>query len=123
MTKEESKHHLELYAQLQSENERMKAEIAKLPKLDKGDKIKLYGKETEVIGFNVAWNEGLFDYEIILLTEGRGDPFKRSLDSIEILPQPPKQPPKKPICCEKYMRCQDCPSSPNYINPLTNNKQ
>jgi len=38
-------------------------------------------------------------------------------------PQPPKQPPKKPICCEKYMRCQDCPSSPNYINPLTSNKQ
>lgn len=75
----------------ESENERMKAEIAKLPKLDKGDKIKLYGKETEVIGFNVSWNEGLFDYEIILLTEGRGDPFKRSLGSIEILPQPPKQ--------------------------------
>lgn len=78
--------------QLQSENERLKEERDVLPKLEKGDRIKLYGKETEVIGFEAAWNDGLNPpgYEIILLTIGRGDPFKRSLNCIEVLP-PPKQ--------------------------------
>ena len=58
-----------------------------LPRLGKGDKIKLYGKITTVTGFEVYWNDALEPpiYEIILLTTGRGDPFKRSLDVIEVL--------------------------------------
>lgn len=58
-----------------------------LPKLEIGDKIKLYGRKTTVEGFDVVWNEGLIppQYEIILLTTKRGDPFKRSLSEIEIL--------------------------------------
>lgn len=56
-----------------------------LPVLHKGDKIKLYGKETTVEGFSVVYNDGIGDYEIILHTTGRADPFKRSLDVIEIL--------------------------------------
>ena len=58
-----------------------------LPKLQIGDKIKLYGKETTVTGFEANWNDALEPprYEIILLTIGRGDPFYRSLDSIELL--------------------------------------
>ena len=58
-----------------------------LPRLEKGDKIKLYGKVTTVTGFEVYWNDALEPpiYEIILLTTGRGDPFKRSLDVIEVL--------------------------------------
>jgi len=60
-----------------------------LPKLEKGDKIKLYGKETIVKGFDVHWNDALNppQYEIILLTTGRGDPFYRSLDKIELTEQ------------------------------------
>ena len=60
--------------------------IKVLPKLEKGDKIKLYGKETIVKGFDVHWNNDLNppQYEIILLTTGRGDPFYRSLDKIEL---------------------------------------
>ena len=60
--------------------------IEVLPKLEKGDKIKLYGKETIVKGFDVHWNDALNppQYEIILLTTGRGDPFYRSLDKIEL---------------------------------------
>jgi hypothetical protein len=56
-----------------------------LPKLQKGDKIKLYGRITSVEGFRVIWNEAFNDYEIILLTTGRADPFKRSLDVIELI--------------------------------------
>lgn len=58
----------------------------KLPFLEKGDEIKLYGKKTIVEGFTASWNEAFNEYEIILLTTGRGDPFRRSLDVIE-LPQ------------------------------------
>lgn len=49
-----------------------------------GSKIKLYGKETTVTGFYGAYNEGLEKWETIILTEGRGDPFERSVDQIEI---------------------------------------
>jgi len=56
-----------------------------LPKLEIGDKIKLYGKETTVKGFTVCWNEAFKSYEIIILTNGRGDPFYRSLDKIELI--------------------------------------
>jgi len=56
-----------------------------LPKLEVGDKIKLYGKETIVTGFKVNWNDALDQHEIILLTTGRGDPFYRSLANIEII--------------------------------------
>jgi len=58
-----------------------------LPRLERGDKIKLYGKKTTVKGFEVYWNDALEPprYEIILLTTGRGDPFQRSLDMIEVL--------------------------------------
>jgi hypothetical protein len=56
-----------------------------LPKLEVGDKIKLYGKETIVTGFKVNWNDALEQQEIILLTTGRGDPFYRSLANIEII--------------------------------------
>lgn len=57
----------------------------KLPHLNKGDKIKLYGRVTTVTGFGVQWNDALDKYEIILWTTGRGDPFERSLDVIEVL--------------------------------------
>ena len=58
-----------------------------LPKLQIGDKIKLYGKETKVTGFELSYNDALTPpkYEIILLTTGRGDPFYRSLDQIEVV--------------------------------------
>lgn len=50
-----------------------------------GDTIKIYGQETKVLGFYAAFNEGLMKWETIILTEGRGDPFERSLDVIEVL--------------------------------------
>ena len=58
-----------------------------LPILEKGDEIKLYGTKTIVKGFEVYYNDALNppQYEIILLTTGRGDPFKRSLDKIELI--------------------------------------
>ena len=58
-----------------------------LPELNRGDIIKLYGKKTTVIGFNVQYNDALTppQYEIILLTTGRGEPFFRSLDHIELI--------------------------------------
>jgi hypothetical protein len=59
--------------------------ISRLPHIEIGDKIKLYGRITTVVGFNVLWNDALEDYEIILLTTGRGDPFKRSLKQIELV--------------------------------------
>jgi hypothetical protein len=59
--------------------------ISRLPNIEIGDKIKLYGRITTVVGFNVLWNDDLEDYEIILLTTGRGDPFKRSLKQIELV--------------------------------------
>lgn len=60
-----------------------------LPFLEKGDQIKLYGKTTTVEGFEVSYNDGFEAYEIILLTTGRGDPFKRTLPNIELIPQTP----------------------------------
>ena len=72
---------------MENKQEKVTPEEILLPKLEKGDKIKLYGDKTTVTGFDVVWNEGLNppQYEIILMTTGRGDPFKRSLDVIEIL--------------------------------------
>lgn len=49
-----------------------------------GDTIKIYGEETKVLGFHGAYNEGLEKWETIILTTGRGDPFERSIDVIEI---------------------------------------
>lgn len=54
-----------------------------------GHKIKLYGKETIVKGFHVSYNDALGKWETIMLTEGRGDPFERSLDALEVLPDQP----------------------------------
>jgi hypothetical protein len=59
--------------------------ISHLHHLEIGDKIKLYGRITTVVGFSALWNDALEDYEIILLTTGRGDPFKRSLKHIELV--------------------------------------
>ena len=58
-----------------------------LPRLKVGDNIKLYGKETTVTGFELSYNDALTPpkYEIILLTTGRGDPFYRSLEQIEVI--------------------------------------
>lgn len=58
-----------------------------LPKLEKGDKIKLYGVDTTVESFGAQWNDSLDPptYEIILFTTGRADPFLRSLCSIELI--------------------------------------
>jgi hypothetical protein len=57
-----------------------------------GHTIKLYGKETVVEGFYPAYNDALERWETIILTEGRGDPFERSLDVIEVLhDQPPAE--------------------------------
>jgi len=56
----------------------------KLPFLYKGQIIILYGKKTFVEGFEVIYNEVFEQYEIILLTTGRGDPFLRTLSKIEI---------------------------------------
>lgn len=62
-----------------------KLKECELPRLEKGDKIKLYGKETTVVGFTASYNDALNKYEIILLTTGRSDPFYRTLDQIELL--------------------------------------
>lgn len=54
-----------------------------------GDLIRIYAKETIVTGFYGSFNEGLKRWETIISTTGRGDPFERSLDVIEIQsPQP-----------------------------------
>lgn len=60
-------------------------EELELPKLEKGDKLKLYGKATIFEELIVQWNEARNQYEIIIKTTGRGDPFFRSLNVIEIL--------------------------------------
>ncbi len=55
-----------------------------------GNKIKIYGQETTVKGFYLDYNDGFEDiegkgrWEVIILTEGRGDPFERSLENIEV---------------------------------------
>jgi len=53
-----------------------------------GNKIKIYGNETTVKGFYLSFNDALdMDkgrWETIILTEGRGDPFGRSLNVIEV---------------------------------------
>jgi hypothetical protein len=46
-----------------------------------GSKVLIYGKESTVRGFYVAYNEGLRKYETIILLDGRGDPFERTLES------------------------------------------
>lgn len=79
----------QLIRRLKKENMRLRMGVVGvvLPKLMIGDKIKLYGKETKVTGFEVDWNDALEppSYEIILLTTKRADPFYRSLDQIEVL--------------------------------------
>lgn len=50
-----------------------------------GSRIKIYGEETWVTGFYASFNEGMQKWETIILTTGRGDPFERSLDVIEVL--------------------------------------
>lgn len=67
--------------------------ISPLPLVEIGDNIKLYGKETTVEGFKVSYNDALTppQYEIILRTTKRGDPFKRSLKNIEVLTKSPNQ--------------------------------
>lgn len=57
-----------------------------------GQKIKLYGEETIVEGFYPSYNDALERWETIILTEGRGDPFERSLDVIEVLMVQPAEP-------------------------------
>lgn len=67
-------------------------EGTELPELHKGDKIKLYGRKTTVEGFTAQWNDAFDKYEIIIHTTGRGDPFRRSMDVIEIIePKPGRQ--------------------------------
>lgn len=73
----------EIFRLMEKFAERYKHSI--LPRLEAGDKIKLYGKETTVEGFRVSYNDSLQEYEIILLTTHRTDPFYRSLDCIEVL--------------------------------------
>lgn len=79
---------LNSYAPLPSMLAQEWVSVEGLPELKKGDKIKLYGNETTVTGFDVIWNDALIppQYEIILLTTGRGHPFKRSLANIELIP-------------------------------------
>lgn len=54
---------------------------SKLPILEKGDSIIIYGEHKTVMGFTAQWNDGLNEYEIILLTTGRADPFFRTYNS------------------------------------------
>ena len=112
------KHWIECLAdygkKLQSENERLKAEREWISTKDNppkdGQDVLAYQVNPDWEGnILLRWNSASFTY------------IEYPYYMLE--PQHPKQPPKKPICCEKYMRCQDCPSSPNYINPLTSNKQ
>lgn len=127
------KHWIECLAdygkKLQSENERLKAEREwisveqRLPELDGNSQIKCIVLDTyngivvrPYNEYHKCWDDEDCDDFYCPATGG-------NITHWMPLPQPPKQPPKKPICCEKYMRCQDCPSSPNYINPLTSNKQ
>lgn len=63
-----------------------------------GHIIKLYGKETIVKGFHASYNDALGRWETIILTEGRGDPFERSLADIEVLEdQPDESPAEQPV--------------------------
>ena len=75
------------FAQEKGEQYPLLSVMPALPMLEKGDKIKLYGKETTVEGFDISYNDALTppQYEIILLTTGRGDPFRRSLAQIELI--------------------------------------
>ena len=67
-----------------AESEWISVDLDELPILEKGDEIKLYGKLTTVEGFEAYYNDALEEYEIIILTTGRGDPFRRTLRNIEI---------------------------------------
>jgi hypothetical protein len=55
-----------------------------------GDEIKIYGQETTITGFSASYNDGIEKWETIIYTVGRGDPFERSLDVIEILQDQPR---------------------------------
>jgi hypothetical protein len=70
-----------------------------------GHKIKLYGKETTVEGFYPTYNDALERWETIMLTDGRGDPFERSLDVIEVLME---QPTEQPTIPQQGDRCPEC---------------
>jgi hypothetical protein len=75
---------------MQQEKKYIKAiEIKEMYHIEPGHKIKLYGEETIVVGFYAAYNEGLEKFETIILTEGGGWPFERSLNVIEVLPDQP----------------------------------
>lgn len=52
--------------------------------IKRGDKIKIYGTEHTVIDFHGQYNSGLAKWETIIILNGRGDPFERSIDVIEI---------------------------------------
>lgn len=60
-----------------------------------GHTIKLYGEETIVKGFHVSYNDALGRWETIILTEGRGDPFERTLADIEVLEDQPDESPSR----------------------------
>jgi hypothetical protein len=64
-------------------------DIKEMEHIEPGHTIKIYGNETTVTGFYAAYNEGLEKFETIILTEGGGWPFERSLDVIEVLPDQP----------------------------------
>lgn len=55
-----------------------------------GDTIKIYSKETKIIGFSAQFNDGIERWETVIHTTGRGDPFERSLDVIEVLQEQPR---------------------------------
>jgi hypothetical protein len=55
-----------------------------------GDNIKIHGEETTITGFSAQYNDGIGKWETIIHTIGRGDPFERSLDVIEVLEDQPR---------------------------------
>jgi hypothetical protein len=59
-----------------------KITIKELPNINVGDEVYLYGKKTKVIGFKDSYDETLdIPHEVIIITEGRGDPFLRTFKS------------------------------------------
>jgi hypothetical protein len=53
-----------------------------LSNINVGDEVYLYGKKTKVIGFKESFNEALdTPHEVIIITEGRCDPFLRTFKS------------------------------------------
>jgi len=94
---------------IESENERLKAER---------EWIKIDPNVRNTIPDEDVWTYRFQSEEVRFTPKGEYIPLGAVSYYMPLSkPHPPKQSPKKPICCEKYMRCQDCPSSPNYKNP------